>query len=76
MLYRYSIDELKTMNKHIILSEYRLVIKELATMRKYDNINWYLAYSTETVTIIEPQYIKEKLVLQAQKIIKKYGGKD
>lgn len=41
-----------------------------------DFINWYLAYSTETVTIIEPQYIKEKLVLQAQKIIKKYGGKD
>lgn len=52
MLYRYSIDELKTMDKHIILSEYRLVIKELATMRKYDNINWYLAYKNEIEQII------------------------
>lgn len=40
------------MNKHIILSEYRLVIKELATMRKYDNINWYLAYKNEIEQII------------------------
>ena len=52
MLYRYSIDELKTIDKHIILSEYRLVIKELATMRKYDNINWYLAYKNEIEQII------------------------
>lgn len=41
-----------------------------------DFINWYFTYSKETVTVIEPRHIKEKLVLQAQTIIKKYGGKD
>lgn len=39
-------------------------------------IHWYLTYCPETVTVIEPQYIKERLVSQAQKILNKYGGRD
>ena len=38
--------------------------------------HWYLTDWPETVTIIEPQHIKERLVSQAQTILKKYGGRD
>lgn len=39
-------------------------------------IHWYLDYLSETVTIVEPQYIKERLVSQAQTILNKYGGRE
>lgn len=39
-------------------------------------IHWYLTYWSETITIIEPQHIKKRLVSQAQTILKKYGGRD
>ena len=39
-------------------------------------IHWYLSYMLESVTISEPQSIKQKLVSQAQVIIKKYGGRN
>lgn len=35
----------------------------------------YLTYCPETVTVIEPQHVKERLISQAQKILKKYGGR-
>ncbi len=39
-------------------------------------IHWYLSYLLESVTIIKPQGTKEKIVSQAQAIIRKYGGRD
>ena len=39
-------------------------------------IQWYLSYLPESVTIIKPQCITERLVSQAQAIIKKYGGRN
>lgn len=38
-------------------------------------IDWYLIYCPETVTVIEPQHVKDRLISQAQKILKKYGGR-
>lgn len=33
-------------------------------------IQWYLSHWSETMTIIGPQYMKEKIIMQAQKILK------
>ena len=39
-------------------------------------ICWYFEHWSESVTIIAPLQIKEKLITQAQKILRKYGGTD
>lgn len=39
-------------------------------------ISWYFEHWSESVTIIAPLQIKEKLITQAQKILRKYGGTD
>lgn len=41
-----------------------------------DFVHWYLIGLPETVTIIKPSHIKDRLVSQAQTILKKYGGRD
>ena len=39
-------------------------------------IYWYFEHWSESTTIIAPLQIKEKLITQAQKILRKYGGTD
>lgn len=39
-------------------------------------ISWYFEHWSESVTIIAPLQIKEKLITQAKKILRKYGGTD
>ena len=39
-------------------------------------ICWYFEHWSESVTIIAPLQIKEKLITQAKKILRKYGGTD
>lgn len=39
-------------------------------------IQWYLENWSESITIIAPLQIKEKLIIKAQKILRKYGGTD
>ena len=39
-------------------------------------IHWYVSHWSSTITIIEPQNMKEKLIIQAKNILEKYGGKD
>ena len=41
-----------------------------------DFVHWYLIGLPETVTIIKPSHIKDRLVSQAQIILKLYGGRD
>lgn len=41
-----------------------------------DFVHRYLICLPETVTIIEPSHIKDRLVSQAQIILKRYGGRD
>lgn len=41
-----------------------------------DFVHRYLIGLPETVTIIEPSHIKDRLVSQAQIILKRYGGRD
>lgn len=41
-----------------------------------DFVHWYLIGLPETVTIIKPSHIKDRLVSQAQTILKLYGGRD
>ena len=39
-------------------------------------IHWYFEHWSENITIIAPLQIKEKLITQAKKILRKYGGTD
>lgn len=39
-------------------------------------IHWYLIFWSKNITIIEPSHIKDRLVSQAQTILKQYGGRD
>ena len=41
-----------------------------------DFIHWYLTFWSKNITIIEPSYIKDRLVSQAREILKQYGGRD
>lgn len=53
-LYRYTKEHLAELDKQILLSEFRLVVKGLATTKSYDRINFYLKYQKD----IEDEIIK------------------
>ena len=53
-LYRYTKEHLSELDKQILLSEFRLVVKGLATTKSYDRINFYLKYQKD----IEDEIIK------------------
>lgn len=52
----------------------RVKIRFISSEEKF--IYWYFEHWSESVTIITPLQIKEKLITQAQKILRKYGGTD
>lgn len=65
------------------------VFDNIQTVQQIDNLlkisfktseeafnHWYLSHLDSNVTIIQPQHIKERLIMQAKKILRKYGGKD
>ena len=53
-LYRYTKEHLAELDKQILLSEFRLVVKGLATTKSYEKINFYIEYQRD----LEKEIIK------------------
>ena len=63
-------DNVEVVQQTANLIEIKLEINE------EDFIGWYLSNLYSTVTIVRPQHIKDRLVMQAKGILEKYGGKE
>lgn len=59
-----------------VLSKWDNLVKIRLNSNKEKFIHWYFEHWSESVTIIAPLQMKEKLIKQAQKILRKYGGTD